>query len=474
MHTTRPSFLRNLLYPAADILACLCLANCTLAQTSTERIGGTFSSPLYLTHPPGDTSRVFVLEKGSTGTARIKVMDLSTGSASTFLTIGGLLTTGERGLLGMAFDPNYAQNGFFYTYTSHPGGGADHHSEVRRYTAVGDPATATTADPGSAALLMNIAQPFSNHNAGWMGFRPGASEPNLYIASGDGGNGNDPQNNAQDITNNHLGKMLRIHVAGDDFPTDPNRNYAIPADNPFVNTTGDDEIWAYGLRNPWRNSFDRNTGDLLIGDVGQQQREEINLEPADSPGGLNYGWKVEEGNRCHNNQQIGGNPPCGDPSLVPPIYDYFHNSGGFGGFSVTGGYVYHGSVAQYEGLYFFADYVTENIWTLDSYADDVGDTVIRRNNELVPDMGSFSGIASFGEDAEGELYIVSLVNGNVHKIVSTARDAVWNGDDASAGNAGDGSSWLDANNWTRGGERRSRFQQQGPPGVCPRLKREHD
>ena len=254
----------------------------------------------------------------------------------------------------------------------------------------------------------------------------------------------------QDITNNRLGKMLRIDVSGDDFPGSATANYAIPPSNPFVGTTGDDEIWAYGLRNPWRNSFDRDTGDVWMGDVGQNTREEIDVQPYDSPGGENYGWRVKEGNNCFDNSQTGGNPPCNFSGFADPIYTYGHNGGSLGGFSVTGGYVYRGSIAQYQGLYFFADFSTDNIWTIDPLADNPQASVIRRNPELVPNISSYFGISSFAEDADGELYIFSF-NGNVFRVESTARDAVWNGDDPTAGNAGDGSTWTDANNWTRDG-----------------------
>jgi glucose/arabinose dehydrogenase len=428
-----------------------CQQDCP-AQTSAQRVASGLSNPLYGTFAPGDTSRLFLVEQGSGGTARIKVLDLDNGNvmATPFLTISGLSTGGERGLLGMAFDPDYANNGHFYTYGSYPGGPGNHQSRIRRYTVDGDPATSNIANPASISNVMSFSEPFFNHNGGWIGFDPTTSNPNLYIATGDGGSGGDPRNNAQDITNNLLGKMLRIDVSGDDFPGSSTANYAIPDSNPFVGVTGDDEIWAYGLRNSWRNSFDRANGDLWIGDVGQNAREEINFQPADSPGGENYGWRVMEGLNCFDNSQAGGNPPCNDPGFTRPIYTYGHNGGALGGFSVTGGYVYRGSVAQYEGLYFFADYITENIWTIDPLADNPQASVIRRNLELVPSAGSISGLSSFAEDANGELYIFSFT-GQVFRVESTARDAIWNGDDATAGASGDGTNWSDANNWTRDG-----------------------
>ena len=421
-------------------------------QTSGVRVATGLSAPLFGTAPRGDNNRLFFVEQGVAGTGRVRVLDLNTQSISTFLTVTGLTTGGERGLLGLAFDPDYAKNGYFYTYSSHASFvGGNHQSEVRRWSVLGDPATSNQADASSASLLLSFTQPFSNHNGGWISFNPTTTDPYLYIASGDGGSGGDPFNNAQDTTSNLLGKMLRIDVSGDDFPGSSTANYAIPPSNPFVGTAGDDEIWAYGLRNPWRNSFDRETGDLFIADVGQDLREEIDFQPADSPGGENYGWRVMEGFGCYDNSQTGGNPPCNDPSFTAPVYQYTHGSGAFQGFSVTGGYVYHGSVDQYEGLYFFADFGTNNIWTLDPTAANPGATVVRRNTELPTSAGSYNGIASFAEDGNGELYIVSLNNGSVHRISTTSQEAVWNGDDASAGTAGDGVTWSAANNWTRGG-----------------------
>ena len=415
-----------------------------VAQSSLQQVTSGLASPLYVTHVPGDTDRIFMLEQGSGGTARIKVTNLNTSATSTFLTIGGLATGGERGLLGLAFHPDYANNGFFYVNVT-----VANRTEIRRYRALGDPATSNTGDPASLAQVMRYNQPFTNHNGGWMGFNPTTSDPYLYIATGDGGSGGDPFNNAQDITNNRLGKMLRINVDGDDFPTNPNENYSIPADNPFVGTVGDDEIWSYGLRNPWRNSFDRATGDLWMGDVGQNQREEINFEPAGA-GGRNYGWRVMEANLCNDNSQTGGNPPCNDPSLTPPIYAYLRGFGTFQGSSTTGGYVYHGSVPQYEGMYFFGDFVSNHIWTIDPLSIDPASSVRSRDAELPPNVSSISGLSSFGEDADGELYVTSY-GGRVYRLSSTSTDAVWNGDDPGAGNPGDGATWTSANNWTRGG-----------------------
>jgi hypothetical protein len=270
------------------------------------------------------------------------------------------------------------------------------------------------ADPLSVRRILGFAQPFTNHNGGWMAFGPDGF---LYIASGDGGSGNDPQNNAQDVTNNFLGKMLRIDVGGDDFPTDSTRNYAIPASNPFVGQTGDDEIWAYGLRNPWRSSFDRATGDLYIADVGQNVWEEINVQPSSSLGGENYGWRLREG--LVPTPTVGGDKPLG---AIDPIYVYRHGTGLDQGYSVTGGYVYRGPIQELNGNYFFADFSRSRVWSLRFNGDapaEFNGTNYRDytpwTSLLRPDVGTIRDIASFGEDAQGNLYIVDY-GGEIYRL----------------------------------------------------------
>ena len=266
-----------------SLCAAIVTADAARAETqalfgTAERVASGLSRPVYAVAPRGDLNRLFIAEQGSGGTARIKVLDLDSGGVSTFLSITGLSTGGEEGLLGLAFHPDYLTNGHFYVYTTPTG---QTRTRIARYTAQGDPAVSNAADASSFFLILEIAQPFMNQNGGWMDFGP--IDDYLYVATGDGGSSGDPQNNANDITNELLGKILRIDVDGDDFPADSTRNYAIPSDNPFVGATGDDEIWAYGLRNPWRCSFDRATGDLYIGDVGQNLREEIDLQWRTAP-----------------------------------------------------------------------------------------------------------------------------------------------------------------------------------------------
>ncbi|MCA9239053.1 MAG: PQQ-dependent sugar dehydrogenase, partial [Planctomycetales bacterium] len=299
--------------------------------TGATRVANGLSSPLFATYAPGDKDRLFVLEKGG----RIRIVDLTTNTVvpTPFLTINDTDAAGEGGLLGLAFHPDYQNNGKFYVYVTVDNGGvfidggtSPFSSRIREYTAT----SATSADPSSVVEVLNWVQPRDNHNGGWVGFGP--NDGYLYITSGDGGKQDDPDNNAQTLRGDLKGKILRIDVDQDDFPL-PSQNYAIPEDNPFAGSANDNEIWAYGLRNPYRASFDRQTGDFWIGDVGQNLREEIDFQPADSPGGVNYAWKRREGFISHQ----GGALLPGD---TEPVYDYTHGSGGFQGNSVTGGYVY--------------------------------------------------------------------------------------------------------------------------------------
>jgi len=272
----------------AAVFAFTSTASTALAQTGGfpgidfDQVASGLDRPVFATSAPGDSDRLFVLEQH---TGEIKILDLSTKTVTgTFLTLpGGVSTGNEQGLLGLAFHPDYATNGRFYVNFTNGSGD----TQVQEFSR----STADTADASSGRNILSIDQPFSNHNAGWMGF---GHDNLLYVATGDGGSAFDPQGNSQDITNNLLGKMLRIDVNGDDFAADASRNYAIPNSNPFVGQTGDDEIFAYGLRNPWRNSFDRQTGDLWIADVGQGQREEIDVL-INGTSGQNYGWADREG-----------------------------------------------------------------------------------------------------------------------------------------------------------------------------------
>jgi glucose/arabinose dehydrogenase len=318
-----------------------------------------------------------------------------------FLDISTLISSGgEQGLLGIAFHPDYASNGYFFVnYTclaaQQPECTSDGDTIIARYTVSADP---DVADPGSALVMATIPQDAANHNGGGLQFEPFPVPDDdrtvLYIGMGDGGGGNDPNQNAQDL-GTLLGKMLRVDV---DNPGASLPRYNIPADNPFL-PGARDEIWAYGLRNPWRFSFDRLTGDLFIGDVGQNAREEIDFQPAASPGGENYGWRQCEGTRVNfaDEAPLGC---AGDGGLTPPILEYAH---GAGCFSVTAGYVYRGVEfdAELGGTYFYADYCTGELWGARPDGEGSWTNVITENTGL-----TFT-ITTFGEDNNGELYLAT-------------------------------------------------------------------
>lgn len=369
------------------------------AQVQFTQIATGFSRPIYVTAPAGDFARVFVVEQFSSTSGRVRIYRPSNGAISTFLTITPVATGNEQGLLGLAFHPNFATNRKFYVNFTD----ANWTTTVREYqTFANNP---DLADPSTARTILTISQPQDNHNGGWMSFGPDGM---LYIASGDGGNFNDQgpghteeTGNSQDITGNLLGKMLRIDVDRDDFPADTGRNYGIPATNPFVGRTGDDEIWAFGLRNPWRNSFDRQTGDLWIGDVGQDQWEEINAAIG-NPGGRNYGWRCMEGLNCTGLTGC----TCNATALTLPVHVYQHASNRC---SITGGYVYRGcqNPALY-GHYIFADYCTGEIFMRNSSTGAVSTLVT---------LGF--GVTSFGEDAYGEIW-ATRQNGRLYKMTPAA------------------------------------------------------
>lgn len=369
----------------------------------TVRIALGVDRPIYATGAGDGSNRLFIVEQRG----QIRIVDLANNDTlltTPFLDIAADLSTGnEQGLLGLAFAPDYETSGLFYVYITNLAGD----TEILEYSVSStDP---NIADPTSRRLILTFAQPFANHQAGWIGFGPDAM---LYIASGDGGGAGDPGNNAQNI-DNLLGAILRIDPTGDDFPADPMANYAVPDGNPFINMAGADEIWAYGLRNPFRSSFDRLTGDFYIGDVGQNELEEIDLIPAGT-NGQNFGWNILEGTMTFS---------AGDTAnLTPPIAEYPHENSSNGGFSVTGGYVHRGSVEDLQGRYVFADFVTGNIWSV--AVNDIAQgntlTVAEFDNitaELTPpDLGNIANISSFGEDDNGELYIVEIFRNEVFRI----------------------------------------------------------
>ncbi|MDG2380701.1 MAG: PQQ-dependent sugar dehydrogenase [Pirellulaceae bacterium] len=389
---------------------------------SASRVATDLSRPIFATAPVEDFERLFIAEQH---TGEIRILDLASGEmlAEPFLDIGRPSRGNEQGLLGLAFDPNYANNGqLFVNYTDSRGT-----THIERYTVSENP---NVVDQESALPILQYNQPQSNHNGGWIGFGP---DNYLYVASGDGGAANDTGSghtsavgNGQDITNNLLGKMLRLDISSDAYPDDTDRNYAIPPTNPFRNQAGDDEIWAYGLRNPWRNGFDRMTGELYIADVGQNRKEEINVQPADSVGAENYGWRLREGTVATTGG-VGGPAP---PDAIEPIHEYNHVNSTDGGFSVTGGYVYRGPIEDLQGHYFFADFVSNQIWSL-KYENQAVSNFQNRTDQITTDTGLIESISSFAEDAAGNLYVVSL-NGDVFRFEGTSeqiaiveRGSIW-------------------------------------------------
>jgi Ca2+-binding RTX toxin-like protein len=364
------------------------------------RVASGLVGPLYAVSPPGEPDRLFIVEQH---TGRIRILDLNSGqiAGEHFLDLpdGSLAGGGEQGLLGLAFHPNYASNGLFYVNLTNQAGD----TEVREYRR----ADANHADAASSRLVLTIDQPFANHNGGWLGFGPDGM---LYVATGDGGSGGDPQNNAQNL-NSLLGKVLRIDVNSDAFPNDAAKNYAIPAGNPFAGATpGADEVWLYGLRNPWRMSFDSATGNLWIGDVGQGAREEVDVVPA-GQSGLNLGWKFKEGFNTFS-----GSPPAG---LTDPILDYDRTTPLYSGVSVTGGYVYHGAGGM-DGLYLFGDFVSGNLWSVSYAPGGTAQDFLNRNAQLVVSGGGdIDQIASFAVDGTGRLYLIGL-DGDIHRLTPRA------------------------------------------------------
>lgn len=361
------------------LLGALLCGGMAMAQTiELQSFATGFTNPVDIAHA-GD-GRLFIVEQD--GLIKILYTD-GTVNPTAFLDVTTLISNGgERGLLGVAFHPEYATNGYFYiNYTNTAG-----NTVIARYTR--SITNESVADPESASIILTIDQPFDNHNGGCLRFGP---DGYLYIGMGDGGSGGDPNNNAQNI-NSLLGKMLRIDVDG----TAP---YSIPEGNPFIGIDGADEIWAIGLRNPWKFSFNRDNGDLWIADVGQNEIEEINKVAGDAAA-INYGWRCFEGSEVYNDNGC---------SLVemytPPFTEYTHANNAC---SVTGGYVYTGTIyTSLQGKYLFADYCNNRIGIAN--ADGT-------HTFTAPFSGNFS---TFGEDVEGELYIAGKNNGTVYKITAT-------------------------------------------------------
>jgi glucose/arabinose dehydrogenase len=362
------------------------------------------NQPVHITHSGDGTGRLFVVERSGL----IRIVKSGALIGTPFLDIAARVgdQNSEQGLLSVAFPPDYASQGIFYVYYTDNSGD----SVVARYQITSDP---YLADPGSEEIILTIEQPYGNHNGGQLAFGP--NDGYLYIATGDGGSGGDPQNNAQN-PGSLLGKLLRLDVEPTQAisanhsvylpflfmgngPASAHSSYRIPSDNPYTRTVGyRGEIWALGLRNPWRFSFDRGTGDLYAGDVGQGSYEEIDYQPASSTGGENYGWRIMEGFHCYNAGS------CDTTGLVLPVVEYDHSLG----CSATGGLVYRGGdYPGMQGVYFYADYCSGRIWGLKHDGATWQSALL---------LDTAYRIASFGEDEAGNLYLTDYFGGDIYMI----------------------------------------------------------
>ena len=337
-----------------------------------EMVAGGFNRPLDIQNARDGSGRLFIVEQAGV----IRILQNGALLETPFLDISERVESGgnEQGLLGLAFHPDFVNNGFLYVNYTEQGG----HTVIARFSAVGD-----TADPNSEVRLLGVQQPFPNHNGGTLAFGP---DGYLYIGLGDGGSGGDPQGNGQNL-NTLLGKILRIDVNN-------GSPYAIPADNPFGN-----EIFHYGLRNPWRFSFDSLTGDLWIGDVGQGSWEEIDFLTPGTPGGVNFGWNAYEAMHEYT--------PGGQiENYRPPLFEYSHSEG----CSVTGGYVYRGSMLEWQGVYFYGDFCNGKVWGALRTVTATEETSV---STVLFETGA--AITSFGMDELGEIYLADR-NGNILRL----------------------------------------------------------
>jgi len=371
------------------------LAQLSLGGLATELVSKGLERPVWAGAPDSVKGKLWVMEQAGT----VWIIDLKTGERSKkpFLEITDRVTrkSNEQGLLGLAFAPDFEKSGRYYVNYNEKGGD----TRIVRFVS----RDGATTDASKGETILKYKQPFGNHNGGWLDFGPDGM---LYIATGDGGAANDPKNLAQDMSS-HLGKLLRLDVSGD-------TGYKSPSDNAFAGKKGVlPEIHAYGLRNPWRCSFDRETGDFWIGDVGQNKWEEINFVAKDEAGGLNFGWRLREGDIETPLKGVGGKEP---KDHHEPVYVYKHGNGATEGLSVTGGYVYRGSkIADLKGRYVFADYQNPRVWSF-VMKDGKATGFTDHTSELQPEGGRINLISSFGEDADGELYITDL-SGSVYRIV---------------------------------------------------------
>ncbi len=382
------------------LMVCILSFSVSAFALRTNRIASGLSRPIFVCSPPGDTTRLFIVEQW---TALIKIKNLATNQiyATPFADLNTRVigSGNERGLLGMAWDPQWPDSNYFYVHYNNNSG----HSVISRFNVRDD--NPDLADSTSEQIIITILQPtgasFQNHKGGMIAFSP--TDGYLYIGMGDGGSGNDPGNRAQSDTT-RLGKMLRLDV----HPLP----YTIPPDNPFAGDANvvRREFWSKGLRNPWRWSFDALTGDMYIADVGQNLWEEVDFEPDTAAGGRNYGWRCMEGTHCTGLSGC----TCNDSALTLPVEEFPHSPH----CSVTGGYVYRGcKIPELYGKYVYADYCSDQIWSF-RMVDGVLTDSVNMTADLAPDSGrNITGISSFGEDGRGEMYICDHDGGEIFLIL---------------------------------------------------------
>lgn len=372
---------------------------------TVRRLATGLNQPIFLAGLPDGSNRLAVVERAGV----IRLVDANTGavSATPMIDISSTVgTDGEEGLLAIAFSPTYASDGLVYAHVNNTSGD----TEIRSYqTFAGE---TDRLNPATGDVVLTVDQPdaFTNHNGGFLAFD---NDGLLLIGLGDGGGGGDPLGNAQD-NSTLLGKLLRIDVRADAFPADDSRDYSIPAGNAFpTGAGGAPEIWANGLRNPFRGSVDPVTGDVFIGDVGQNAIEEVDRIASGTVGLINFGWNLREGSQPYN----GG---ADSPSFTAPVTEYAQGSGERQGNSITGGVVYRGPVAELSGEYVFGDFITNNIWSVPVASLTIGQTLPSsqftiRTQDFVPDVGAINTIVAFGVDEAQDMYIVDL-GGEIFKI----------------------------------------------------------
>ncbi len=384
-----PSLVRRIALAAGSlaILVPAIAAPAAAASLDVSLVQSGFVDPVMVTNAGDD--RLFVVQQ----TGQIEIV-----GGGTFLDISDKVACcGEQGLLSVAFHPDYASNGLFYVYYTRASDGAAVIAEYQRSAADPD-----VADPNSERILLSFAEPYANHNGGWMGFKG----PYLYISTGDGGSGGDPQNHAQDVTS-YLGKILRIN------PLDPDgagrKRYSVPRSNPFVGRHGLNAIWSYGLRNPWRCSFDYTTGLLWCGDVGQNAYEEI--DRVKTKRSFNFGWRLIEGRHYYNDPGQTQGDLCTGGCHKLPVIEYAHSDFGGNNCAVTGGYVSRRPGAALNGDYVFGDYCSGNVWVIPA-------SFKRADSLPMPFTTSFT-ISAFGEGGDGRLYVVDYNGGAIYQLTDS-------------------------------------------------------